>query len=153
MPPAIEDFVYSRAAHRVQSVGEYLGRIFAEQSNLLAMSEKVQGDTASEGRQARLWNPSESNSFYGGNWITSFHQGQTATEVSADVLITIPGSRSGGIFSSESADVLLCIRYLGAVGSDDVHAVDADCPEGVEANLPSFQRVSVDQLTDYEVGE
>ena len=149
----VEDFVYYRAAVRAQLLGEELGRIFVARSDDLGIEDLVRTDSSAETGVARLWKDDEQNINWGGNWIIGIEQGATKTDIAADALIIIEGSSSGEIFGSRSASVLLCVRYLGELGSKRVRVVDGHCPDGVEEQLDTYHRVTVDQIAGYEVDE
>ena len=84
--------------------------------------------------------------------LIGIEQGVTTTDVTADALI-IEGSSSGEIFGSRSASVLLCVRCLGDLGSKRVRVVDGQCPDGIEEQLDTYHRVTVDQIAGYKVDE
>ncbi|QHF23644.1 hypothetical protein GTU73_06195 [Rathayibacter sp. VKM Ac-2804] len=149
----VEDFVYYRAAVRVQLLGEYLGRIFKARSDVPGVEDQVGHYSSTETGEARLWKDDEQNINWGGNWIIGIEQGVTKTDITADALIIIEGSSSGEIFGSRSASVLLCIRYLGELGSKRVRVVDGQCPDGVEEQLDTYHLVTVDQIAGYKVDE
>lgn len=130
-----------------------MGKVFAEQNALAGVEKQVENEAESAYGGAYLWVKGESNISFGGNWITGLDYFAASADITADALITIPGKLSGGPFSREPASVLLCVRYLGELGSKKVEVVDGYCPDGVEEQLSSFHRVTVDQLADYEVDE
>ncbi|NQX15057.1 hypothetical protein [Rathayibacter sp. VKM Ac-2857] len=152
-PTEIDDFVFGRAARRVHTVGEYLGDVFTEGSDIAGVELRLRRESEAEVPRARPWDETEQHVAWGGNWITGVDQGASETHVVADALITIAASSSDEFFGSESASIFLCVHYLGEINSKRVSAVEGRCPEGVEAKLPSFHRVTVDQLADYEVDE
>lgn len=149
----VEDFVYRDAAHRVHWLGEYMGKVFAEQSTPSGVEKQVENEARSAYGGADLWVKGESTISSGGNWITGLDYFGAGADITADALITIRGQLSSGPFSTRPASVLLCVRYLGELGSKKVEVVDGYCPDGVEEQLSSFHRVTVDQLADYEVDE
>ncbi|MCJ1672594.1 MULTISPECIES: hypothetical protein [unclassified Rathayibacter] len=152
-PTEIDVFVFGRAARRVHTVAEYLGDVYAEQSDFAGVELQLRRESEAEVPRARLWDDTEQHAAWGGNWITGIDQGSSETHIVADALITIAASSSDEFFGSESASVFLCVHYLGEFNSKRVSAVEGRCPDGVETKLPSFQRVTVDQLADYEVDE
>ncbi|MCJ1672593.1 MULTISPECIES: hypothetical protein [unclassified Rathayibacter] len=149
----VADFVYRDAAYRVHWLGEYMGKVFAEQRTPSGVEKQVENEARSAYGGADLWVKGESTISSGGNWITGLDYFGASADITADALITIRGQLSSGPFSTRPASVLLCVRYLGELGSKKVEVVDGFCPDGVEEQLDTYHRVTIDQIADYEVDE
>ena len=130
-----------------------MGKVFAEQNTSAGVQKQVGDEAESAYGGAYPWVKGESTISFGGNWITGLDTAATGGGITADALITIPGQLSSGPFSTRPASVLLCVRYLGELGSKEVEVVDGDCPDGVEEQLDTYHRVTLDQIADFEVDE